>query len=279
MESMHTIRKISASMLEDKLRDTAVTIADTEAKKDIMSILVRARNAEMAKNAGAYAMSDQAMMDQVLTFLGAGHETTASGLAWTLWLLANDPATQQKLREEVTPVFENDSRPNYRALKDLQWLDSHGLYYNSMESLRVMPPVPMTFRQAGKTDHIEGVLVPKGTLLYIPIRVVNTWTEIWGQDAEEFKPGRWFNLPKTYHPSLSMLSFITGPHACIGKTMAIIEMKAVLAALIEKYEFSPAYDGQIPQPTAAVTMKPKDNMPLRIKHVRAHHNTSNVHRA
>jgi cytochrome P450 len=50
----------------------------------------------------------------------------------------------------------------------------------------VLPPIPATFREAAKTDYIDGVLVPKGTLLYIPIRVVNTWTEIWGDDAEEW---------------------------------------------------------------------------------------------
>ncbi|KAF8639028.1 hypothetical protein AX17_001780 [Amanita inopinata Kibby_2008] len=262
IQSMNTIKKISASMLEEKLRDTSIAISDIDAKKDIMSILVRARKAEMDKDTTAYAMSDQAMMDQVLTFLAAGHETTASGLAWTLWLLAKDTISQCRLREEVAGIFSDNSRPGYRALKDLQWLDCV-----IMESLRVMPPVPMTFRQAAKTDHIDGVLVPKGTLLYIPIRVVNTWKEIWGDDAEEFKPERWLNLPKDYHPSLSMLSFITGPHACIGKTMAIMEMKTILASLIANYEFSPAYDEQIPLPTAAITMKPKDGMPLRVKRV------------
>jgi hypothetical protein len=126
---------------------------------------------------------------------------------------------------------------------------------------------------AGKTDYIDGVLVPKGTIFYIPIRVVNTWKEIWGEDAEEcvylylitanhshslfanrFNPSRWFNLPPKYSSTTSVLSFLAGPHACIGKTMAIMEMKAVIAALIAKFEFTPAYAGQTIKPTAAVTM-------------------------
>ncbi|KAL0571358.1 hypothetical protein V5O48_008331 [Marasmius crinis-equi] len=134
-----------------------------------------------------------------------------------------------------------------------------------MESLRVMPPVPLTVRKAAKTDYVEGILVPKGTLLWIPIRVVNTWKGIWGEDAEEFRPDRWLNLPKDYHPSFSLLSFIAGPHACIGKTMAIIEMKAVLAALIAEFQFEPAYEGQKAHPAAAITMKPTDGMPLKVK--------------
>jgi len=194
--------------------------------------------------------------------LGAGHETTASGLAWTLWLLAKDKDSQDELRKEVRPIFDNDSRPDYRKLKDLPWLD--GVV---MESLRLLPPVPMTFRQAAKADYIDGVFIPKGTLFYIPIRVVNTLKGIWGENAEEFYPRRWQNPPKNNVPTLSLLSFIAGPHACIGKTMSIMEMKAVLAALIAKFEFEPAYDGQVALPTSAVTMKPKDNMPLRVKRV------------
>ncbi|KAF9554234.1 cytochrome P450 [Agrocybe pediades] len=263
MESMHRIRKVSAQMLEEKMKDSAVPISDSETKRDIMSILVRARKADLDSKAGGYAMSDEAMMDQVLTFLGAGHETTASGLAWTLWLLAKDPESQRKLREEVTALFAETSQPDYRALKDLKWLECV-----VQESLRVMPPVPMTFRQAAKTDFIDGVLVPKGTFFYIPIRVINTWKEVWGDDAEEFKPSRWLNLPPNYNAIFSSLSFLAGPHACIGKTMAIVEMKAVLAALIYHFEFEPAYEGQVPQPTAAVTMKPKDNMPLRVRKVK-----------
>ncbi|CAA7269376.1 unnamed protein product [Cyclocybe aegerita] len=272
LTSMSRIRAVSASILASKTREAAASLPnDADAKRDIMSLLVRAR-AGVDEGKEGFTLSDGAMMDQVLTFLGAGHETTASGLAWTLWLLANDPISQSKLREEVTPLFASTStststeappRPGYRALKDLAWLDCV-----VQESLRVLPPVPMTFRQAAKTDYIDGVLVPEGTLFYVPIRVINTWKEVWGPDAEEFKPSRWLNLPPKYNPAFSTLSFIAGPHACIGKTMAIIEMKAVLGALITHFEFSPAYEGQVPQPTAAVTMKPKDNMPLRVKRVK-----------
>lgn len=90
-------------MLREKLQDTAVLMSDTDAKRDIMSLLVRARKAELDKDKTVYAMSDQAMMDQVvsvfppllcnfsfrppqLTFLGAGHETTATGLSWVEFL-------------------------------------------------------------------------------------------------------------------------------------------------------------------------------------------------
>jgi len=109
----------------------------------------------------------------------------------------------------------------------------------------------MTFRKTDKADYLDGIYIPEGTILYIPvrllsfsptesiftdvavlickIRVINSWKTIWGPDAEEFRPERWMNLPKSYHSQYSFMSFIVGPHACIGKTMAIIEMKTVLA--------------------------------------------------
>ncbi|KAG6831946.1 hypothetical protein H0H92_006547 [Tricholoma furcatifolium] len=249
VDSMYRIKRVSASILREKMEDSAVTVSDTEAKRDIMSLLVRARKADMENDKNVYAMSDRAMMDQVLTFLGAGHETTATGLSWTLWLLANDQVAQKRLRQELAPVFASNSRPDYRNLKDLQWLDCV-----IMESLRLLPPVPLTVRTTTQDDYVDGILVPKGTLLTIPIRIVNTWKVLWGEDAEEFNPSRWLNLPKDYNPVFSMLSFLAGPHACIGKTMAIIEMKAVLAALVANFEFEPSFVGQTIKPAAAITM-------------------------
>ncbi|EKM75454.1 hypothetical protein AGABI1DRAFT_132240 [Agaricus bisporus var. burnettii JB137-S8] len=258
--SMYKIRRLSKQLLQDKLQEAA-HVSDIDAKRDIMSILVRAQKAEKEGRDG-YKMTDQAMMDQVLTFLGAGHETTASGLTWTLWLLANDKESQRKLREELRPVMADNPHPDYRTLKDLKWLDCV-----VMESMRVMPPVPLTVRIAKETGVIDGIVIPKGTMFYIPIRVVNTWKVIWGEDAEEYHPERWLNLPKTYNSMFSLLSFIAGPHACIGKTMAINEMKAVLSGLIVNFEFEPAYEGQKAKPAAAITMKPTDGMPLRVRRV------------
>ncbi|KAF8974541.1 cytochrome P450 [Flammula alnicola] len=252
IDAMYRIRKLSLRMLDEKMKDSNLILNDSDAKRDIMSILVRARKGS--------SMEGKEVIQ--LTFLGAGHETTASGLTWTLWHLSNNPEVQRRLREELMPVFAENAHPDYRTLKDLQFLDCV-----VMESLRVMPPVPMTVRVAAKTDYIDGMLVPKGTLFYIPIRVVNTWKDIWGEDAEQFNPQRWLNLPKNYHPAFSMLSFIAGPHACIGKTMSIIEMKAVLAALIVNFEFEPAFAGQVAKPAAAITIKPTDGMPLHIRRV------------
>ncbi|KAJ7503403.1 cytochrome P450 [Mycena galericulata] len=257
LDGLFRIRAISKELLRAKTADLSVSPDDTTTKKDIMSLLVKARKADL--DAGAEAMSDRAMLDQMLTFLAAGHETTATGLSWTLWLLANDPESQRRLREEVTPIYEANPRPDYRTIKSLTWLDC---VIN--ESLRVLPPVSDPVRVAAKTGYIDGLLVPKGTVFNIPIPVINKWKGVWGDDAEEFRPARWLDLPKAYNATFSTFTFLAGPHGCIGKTMAVSEMKAVLLALIANFEFAPAYEGQVAHPAAALTMKPEDNMPLRV---------------
>ncbi|KAJ7779217.1 cytochrome P450 [Mycena metata] len=260
LDGLYRIRAISRELLRAKTADLSVSPDDMTTKKDIMSLLVKAKKTAM--DAGEDSMSDQAMLDQMLTFLAAGHETTATGLSWTLWLLANDPESQRRLREEVTPIYEANPRPDYRTIKSLTWLDC---VIN--ESLRVLPPVSDPVRVAAKTGYIDGILVPKGTVFNIPIPVINKWHELWGDDAEEFRPSRWLDLPKAYNPSFSTFTFLSGPHGCIGKTMAVSEMKAVLLALIVNFEFAPSYEGQIAHPAAALTMKPEDNMPLRVTRI------------
>ncbi|KAH7927163.1 cytochrome P450 [Leucogyrophana mollusca] len=256
-ETMHRIRVIAERMLDERIAELeAAPFDDAPQTKDLMSIILQSRSAEKAEG---YQSSTAEMVDHILTFLGAGHDTTASSLTWTLWLLAKDKAAQAKLREEVTALVAENSRPDYRSLKESPFLEAV-----IMESLRLFPPLPQTVRQAAKDTEVDGIFVPKGTLIYVPVRVFNTWEEYWGDDAEEFRPERWENLPETYNSAFSMLAFIAGPHACIGRTMAMMEMKAVLAILIARFEFDLIDPNQVAIPRAGVSMKPTDCLPLRI---------------
>ncbi|KAI0271653.1 cytochrome P450 [Gloeopeniophorella convolvens] len=252
-DAAHRLRAIARKILEERLAGV-VSVEDSSTKKDIMTLLIRARSGDEKTG---HQMSDEDLVDHMLTFLGAGHETTASGLSWALWLLANHPASQSKLRAEVAPVFRGGARPDYRTLRDLKMLDCV-----VQESLRLYAPVPLTVRIAARDGTIDGVRVPRGTLLPVPIRTLNTARAVWGADAEAFHPERWL----APHPPATM-TFLAGPHACIGKTMSVAEMKAVLGALIANFEFAPSRAGQCAQPVAAITMKPQDGMPLLVSPV------------
>lgn len=126
--------------------------------KDVLSLLVAANKAED----GTQLLDEKQMMDQVLTFLGAGHETTASGMTWTLWLLANHPEVQKKLREEVADLLARRIDPDMEQLNSLPYLEAV-----IKESLRVLPPVPMTFRKTRVAKTVEGVYLPKDTIIYV----------------------------------------------------------------------------------------------------------------
>ncbi|EPQ61077.1 cytochrome P450 [Gloeophyllum trabeum ATCC 11539] len=185
MTCMRQIRSICARLLDEKIAES-LNVHDIAGKKDIMSLLLNARASDRNpldsddKSSGGYHMDDRALIEQMLTFLGAGHETTASGLSWVLWLLASHPNAQSKLRAEVLRTTGSNPRPDYRTLKDLEYLDCV-----IMESLRVLPPVAVTNRIADEGFWFNSVWVPKGTLFCLPIRAINTWKDIWGNDAEE----------------------------------------------------------------------------------------------
>lgn len=135
---MYTVRRVARQILADRINDAEAAHTDSQAKRDIISLLVRARKEGQEK--GEEPLSDEDMVAQILTFLAAGHETTAAAMAWvryhnfgirvvliyriqTLWLLANDKASQDRAREEVQRLYETSSRPDYRSIKDLQWLE------------------------------------------------------------------------------------------------------------------------------------------------------------
>ena len=155
--------------------------------------------------------------------------------------------------------MDQDERPAYSAIKGLSYLDA---VIN--ESMRVTPPVPRSIRIASKASVIDGVYIPKGTLLPITSRAINMDPHVWGPDAHEFKPERWFNLPEKYDRTFSMVTFIAGAHACIGRTMSYLEMKAVICMLVANFRFEPITPDQSPIMDALITMKPKDGLPLKV---------------
>ena len=227
IDAMNRVKACSRAILQERIAEVSAAIGETGTirQKDLISVMLQARMTESTdeKDGGTY-FDDEMMAEHVLTFLLAGHETTASCLAWTLWELAKDHKSQSKLRAELQALVKVSLRPDFRQLKDSPFLDAV-----LMETLRLWSPVPATVRKTGRDVYLDGVFIPKETILYIPILVFNTWKEHWGPDAEMFNPERWFNLPRSYNPTFSLLSFTAGPHACIGRLMSIMEMKAVLA--------------------------------------------------
>lgn len=232
--------------------------------KDIIALTIRGFN-----SAGAERLSFETMRDQVMTFLGAGHDTTATGAAWTLHLLAKHPAIQRRLRAEIKQhipsLFDQDSR-DYDA--NLANVDVDQLPYLEnvcRESLRYIPPIPFTTRRSASEDRLGDYIIPPQTYVSIQANVINRLPQYWGPTANEFDPDRWDHLPATYCPE-AFMTFLQGPRGCIGRKFAETEMKTLLCSLLSLYTFESdeSFDDPENWKMWRLVLRPKDGINLKV---------------
>ncbi|EIN09989.1 cytochrome P450 [Punctularia strigosozonata HHB-11173 SS5] len=242
--SLKLVREQREALLREK-NDAAIG-KEAIQTRDLLSLLIKANMASDIPE--SQRMSEEEVLGQIPTFLGAGHDTTANSTSWCLYLLACHPDIQKKLREELLSI-DTDS-PSMDQLSSLPFFDSV-----IRESLRVLGPVPSVLRVARKDDVIplekpyvdtrgricSEVRVQTGDTIFVPIIAMNTSTSIWGADAKEFRPERWGCVPDKASavPGIwsNLMTFLAGPHHCIGYRFSLIEMKALLFALLRAFEF------------------------------------------
>lgn len=236
--------------------------------KDIMSLIIRENNIRLA--AGEPGLSFETMRDQIMTFLGAGHDTTATGVAWTLHLLSTHRDVQTRLRDEIRThlpfLFDKSTRldTNNAVAADpdkLPYLDNV-----CRESLRYIPPIPMTVRQSIADDNLAGYHIPAGTIVYVHANAINRLPSYWGETADRFEPDRWDNLPSTW-TSNAFMTFLQGPRGCIGRKFAETEMKILLCCLLSMYEFEPDQSTDDPEKWKMwrLVLRPKEGISLKVK--------------
>ncbi|KAK0475213.1 cytochrome P450 [Armillaria novae-zelandiae] len=211
-------RKIAREIL------AAHAVQDGE-DKDIVDILTRAR--VMGQ------MRDDEIELQFITFLLAGHETTATTLSWLLYELAAHPEHQSMIREEVKHSYHDD----YDSLPFLNAVIK--------ESLRLHPIVHTPTRTAPHDDVLpltgsKTLAIPKGQTIFCSAYLYNRLPSIWGADAEEWNPARFLDksIPVSLGVYANLMSFSSGSRSCIGWRFAVMEMQTVLANLIQNFEFS-----------------------------------------
>ncbi|KEP47409.1 cytochrome P450 family protein [Rhizoctonia solani 123E] len=246
--NLETIRRIGMGIVNDKKTVLQESKGDEESHgRDLLTLLIKSNISPDVES--HQAMTDKEIFGQISTFLAAGHETTSSSTSWALYALTKHPNIQIKLRQELLNAGLGDE-PSMEDLDKIPYLNNF-----IREALRVYAVVPMTAREAdcdtvipvgesytdiyGNIQH--GIRVQKGDSIAIPVLAMNRAKDIWGEDALEFKPERWDNLPDVVKdmPGIwsHLMTFIHGPHACIGYRFALIEMKALLYSLIRTFEF------------------------------------------
>ncbi|CAE6426980.1 unnamed protein product [Rhizoctonia solani] len=247
--SMATMHRIGMKLIAEKKAalEQDYKTGSTSHGRDLLTLLIKSN---MADENQAHRMSDDEVLGQISTFLTAGHETTSTSTTWALYVLTKHPQVQHKLRQELLESRLGDE-PSMNDLDKLPYLDSF-----VKECLRVHPAVPSTVREAAHEVHVPvskpfknrygveqtHITMQKGDAVFIPILAMNRIKEIWGDDAKEFKPERWENLPETAKqmPGVwgHLMTFIHGNRSCIGYRFALIEMKALIYSLVRAVEFN-----------------------------------------
>ena len=257
----HTLEGIASEIIRNKQSKKSQTLSS---EKDIISLIVRDNSTASAK------MTFETMRDQVMTFIGAGHDTTSAGAAWTLHLLSKNPAIQDRLRAEIREHMPFLFLPHTREDEaQLAKIDEDRLpYLNNVcrESLRYIPPVPLTARMNSADDQLCGYHIPAGTTVAMFSNTINRIPHFWGETADVFDPDRWDRLPDTYTPNAYM-TFSQGPRSCIGKKFAETEIKTLLCCLLSLFRFE--RDERVEDPEEGkvwrITLRPpKDGMNIKV---------------
>ncbi|XP_072994983.1 cytokinin hydroxylase [Typha latifolia] len=182
-------------------------------------------------------LTTRELVDECKTFFFGGHETTGLALSWTLLMLALHPEWQTALREEIIEITKDEGALNTTTM--LSKLTKMGWVLNEM--LRLYSPAPNAQRQAREAIKIgEDIVIPKGTNIWVDVVGMHHDPELWGEDANEFKPERWFKegLYGGCKHRMGFLPFGFGGRMCVGKNLTLIEYKVVLSLILRRFALS-----------------------------------------
>lgn len=225
--------KVAHSHTEEVIRKRKEALKDekelgriqTKRNLDFLDILLCARDENQQ------GLSDEDIRAEVDTFMFEGHDTTASGISWTLYSLACNPEHQQICRDEVLSALEGRDT--------MKWPDLSEIPYTTMcikESLRLYPPVPGMARKITKPmTFFDGRTVPEGCLVGVSVFGIHRNATVW-ENPQEFDPLRFLPENSSKRSPHAFVPFSAGPRNCIGQNFAMNELKVVVAQTLRRYE-------------------------------------------
>ncbi|MGJ3237110.1 MAG: cytochrome P450 [Anaerolineae bacterium] len=224
--------------------------ASGEDTGDLLSMLL------LAQDDDGEGMSDDQVRNEALTLVLAGHETTASTLTWTLYLLSEHPQIAEKLYAEIDSVL--GQRPP--GLDDLPHLP----YTEQVikEGMRMYPPVWSVGRQASQPTELGGYAIAQYATAIVPIWSVHRDPR-WYPQPLQFEPERWGDERAGAVPRHAYLPFGGGPRICIGNAFAMMEARLLLASIVQQFQVSHV-DGHPVEPEPLVTLRAKHGMLMHL---------------
>jgi len=215
---------------------------------DLVARLIEARDPETGE-----PLSDAVIHDNLVTFIGAGHETTANALAWTLFLLSEFPEADARVAAEAKLAATPSADDLARLTGTRMILE---------EAMRLYPPVPFMSREALARDRLGDVMVTPGTRIIIAPWVLHRHRTLW-PDPDYFLPERFAPENRAKIPRFAYLPFGAGARICVGATFAMQETLLTLAMIARRFRLALVEGSQV-MPFARMTLRPLNGLPMRI---------------
>ncbi|CAH1800682.1 unnamed protein product [Owenia fusiformis] len=233
---------------------------------DFLDVLLTARDED------GQGLTDREIRDEADTFLFEGHDTTASGISWTLYSLAEHPEHQQKCREEVQEILAG------RDSDHITWEDLPKMKYLTLcikEALRLHTPVPFIERRTTKDMEIEGKFLPAGSVINMMLYNIHHNPTVW-ENSMEYRPSRFLPENMKCMDSYAFIPFSAGPRNCIGQNFAMHEMKVTIGRILNRFrlELDPNHKTEH---VISVVMKTKDGMMMNVTPVDKKPSENDVH--
>jgi cytochrome P450 len=233
-------------------RRRALIATGGTAPRDLLTLLLEAADPETGRG-----LSDVDVRANIVTFIGAGHETTANALSWSLYLLSQAPEVRERVEREVDAVL-GERAP---APDDLARLVFTRAVID--ETVRLYPPVPFMSRAALGEDRIGNMRIPKGSLVVAAPWVLHRHRRLW-EVPEAFDPDRFMPERRAAIDRFAYLPFGAGPRVCIGASFALQEAVIVLASIVRAARLDLA-EGHEVRPLHRVTLRPQGGLPMLVR--------------
>jgi cytochrome P450 len=250
MHAARVIRRILEAPIKRRL--AAVRRGDPTPQDDIMATLITTVDPETGAGFG-----DGELLDQIAMLFLAGHETSATAMAWSLYLLANCPHIQERTHAEAEAVF-GERRPGFEHMKRLAL--TRDVF---REAMRLYPPVAFLARDAAKPEKLETKQVDPGAVIFVSPWLMHRHAKHWAE-PDRFDPDRFETPAGEEALKCAYLPFSMGPRVCAGAAFALQEATLLLAELERRYRFLPA-PGHTPAPVARLTLRSENGVPLIVE--------------
>ncbi len=220
-------------------------------RKDILASLLEAADPETGEK-----FSRSELVDQIAVMFLAGHETSASSLAWALYLIAMRPDIQARMHSEAAAVFAG-RKPEFSDMKRLKL--ARDVF---RETLRLYPPVPLISRDATRKTKLRDKLVKKGAMVFISPWLIHRHRKLWDR-PDVFDPDRFADPASKESLRAGYIPFSAGPRVCLGASFAMQEATLILAYLALHYRFEPV-SHHTPVPAMRLSLRSKNGIRLKI---------------